>query len=263
MVFIDSHVHLADAAFASDVDEVVTRARAAGARALVCIGESPEAAPRARELASRYPAFVYHTSGVHPHDASTWDSARHSEEIRQAVSLGAVAVGECGLDYFYDNSPREQQRRALHAQLDLAGELGRPLVLHTRDAEEDTRAFLREAAAANVKGVLHCFTGTLSLAEDGLAAGWYVSFSGIITFRKWTDIELLRAIPDDRLLVETDAPYLAPVPYRGKRNEPAYVAQTLAHLASVRDVALHDLAVKTIANTCALFGITPGSSSNT
>ena len=185
MIFADSHVHLADAAFAEDVDAVIERARAAGARALVCIGESPAAARRAQQVAQRHAPWVFHTCGVHPHDADSWNHERDSAAIRDAAAIGAVAVGECGLDYFYDNAPREQQRRVLQEQVELAAELGRPVVLHTRDAEADTMDMLRDARAAGVRGVLHCFTGSHALAEAGLAADWYVSFSGIITFKKW------------------------------------------------------------------------------
>jgi TatD DNase family protein len=166
-----------------------------------------------------------------------------------------VAVGECGLDYHYDNSPRDRQREAFSAQLHLAAETRRPVVVHTRDAEEDTTAMLADAASMGVVGVLHCFTGTAALAGRALDVGWYVSFSGIITFRSWTDDALLRLVPEDRLLVESDSPYLAPVPHRGKRNEPAWVSLTLAHLAAARDTSAARLGEVTAANTERLFGL--------
>jgi TatD DNase family protein len=255
VVFADSHVHLADAAFTDDVDAVIERARAAGARALVCIGESPVAARRAQQVAERYPQFVFHTCGVHPYDASSWDDARDGAAIREAVGRGAVAVGECGLDTTYGHVPREDQRRALDAQMALAAELNRPIVLHTREAEADTINVLREARAAGVRGVLHCFTGSHALAEAGLDAGWYVSFSGIITFKKWSDDSLLRLVPDDRLLIESDAPYLAPVPHRGKRNESSFVSVTLARIAATRETDPDRLGRQTLLNTCQLFGL--------
>ena len=251
--FADSHVHLADAAFTDDVDAVIERARAAGARALVCIGESPSAALRAQQIASRHPGFVYHTCGVHPHDANTWDDTRDAEAIRAAVAAGAVAIGECGLDNHYDHVPRAQQRRALDAQVALAAELRRPIVLHTRDAEADTMAMLRDARSAGVQGVLHCFTGSHALADAGIDAGWYVSFSGIVTFKKWSDDALLRMVPSDRLLVESDAPYLAPVPHRGKRNESSFVALTLARVADARDTDPRALGSLVLDNTARLF----------
>ncbi len=255
MSYADSHVHLASEAFTDDVDATIDRARAEGARALVCIGESPAAALRARGIAARHPDLVYHTCGVHPHDAAEWDGARDAEAVREAVALGAVAVGECGLDYHYDHAPRAVQRRTLQAQLDLAAELDRPIVLHTREAEADTRDMLHSAASAGIRGVLHCFTGSVALAEAGLAAGWYVSFSGIITFRNWTDLDLLKLVPDDRLLVESDAPYLAPVPNRGKRNESSWVPHTIRRLADVRGTSPNQLAALTLQNTRTFFSL--------
>jgi TatD DNase family protein len=168
---------------------------------------------------------------------------------------GGVAVGECGLDYHYDNSPRDAQRAAFSAQIALAEETKRPVVVHTRDAEDDTRAAIGEARSAGVIGVLHCYTGTHSLADFAVAAGWYVSFSGIVTFKKWADDDLIRKVPRDRLLVESDSPYLAPVPYRGKRNEPAWVAHTLKRVATVRGDDPRALGSATAANTRRLFGL--------
>jgi TatD DNase family protein len=258
--FIDSHVHLADAAFEHDVDEVIARARASGARALVAIGETPDTARRSSALATQYPGYVYWTAGMHPHHAADWQPNRDPQLLRSMLAEGAVAVGECGLDYFYDNAPRETQRLVLDAQLNIAAETGKPMVLHTREAEDDTMAFLQRATEQGVRGVLHCFTGSLQLAMAGISAGWYVSFSGIITFRKWTDTALLQAVPLHRLLVESDAPYLAPVPHRGKRNESAFVARTLEHLAQARGLDVDELGTVTMQNTVDLFGIDVGSS---
>jgi len=253
--FVDSHTHLADPAFDADRDEVIERARAAGARALVCIGESLPAADRAHSLALAHPAFIAWTAGVHPHDAAEFDAARDVPALRERMRAGAVAVGECGLDYHYDNSPRNRQIAAFTAQLELAREMARPVVVHTRDAEADTNALVREAGVSGVRGVLHCFTGSIALARAALDAGWFISFSGIITFRKWTDLELLRLVPDDRLLVESDAPYLAPVPFRGKRNEPAWVSNTVQRLAEVRGADVIALGARTAANADSLFGL--------
>lgn len=255
--FIDSHCHLADPAFDADREQVIARARQTGARALVCIGESLDAAARARAIAEAHPGFVYHTAGVHPHDAAGFDHVRDVAAIRAELARGAVAIGECGLDYHYDHSPRDRQRAAFAAQLDLARDAGRPVVVHTRLAEDDTAAMLREAGAAGTRGVLHCFTGTRALARVGLDAGWYVSFSGIVTFRKWEDVELLRFVPDDRLLAESDAPYLAPVPHRGKRNEPAWVTFTLARIAEARGVTAAALGTLASGNAERLFGLAP------
>ena len=254
-IFIDSHAHLADAAFSGDRDAVISRARAAGAQGIVCIGESLAAAKVAVKLGVDNPGFVFATAGIHPHDASAFNAGHDLPRLREILRLGAVAVGECGLDYHYDNSPREAQLSAFRAQLELAADERKPMVVHTRDAEEDTRAMVAEAGAAGVTGVLHCYTGSHSLAEHALSAGWYISFSGIVTFKKWTDVELLRLVPDDRLLVESDSPYLAPVPFRGKRNEPAWVPHTLATVAAARGTDAGQLGRITSDNSRRLFGL--------
>jgi TatD DNase family protein len=253
-IFIYSHAHLADAAFAGDRGAVITRARDAGAAAIVCIGESLQVAAIAAQCAAEYPGFVFATAGIHPHDAAGFEEQRDIPRLRELLGT-AVAVGECGLDYHYDNSPRQAQRAAFSAQIALAAETSRPVVVHTRDAEDDTREFLGEARSAGVIGVLHCYTGSHALAEFALAAGWYVSFSGIVTFNKWSDDDLLRLVPQDRLLVESDSPYLAPVPFRGKRNEPAWVAHTLSKLAATRGDDAFELASVTAANAQRLFGL--------
>jgi len=253
--FVDSHAHLADPAFAADVDDTIARARATGARAIVCIGESPDAADQAREIARRHAGVVSHTAGVHPHDAARFDPQRDLARLREHLQNGAVAVGECGLDYFYDSAAPDQQRRAFAAQIALAAEVDRPLVVHTRHAVDDTMAMIDDAVRAGVRGVLHCFTGPRVLAERALGGGWFVSFSGIVTFRNWSDDDLIRTIPDDRLLVESDAPYLAPVPHRSKRNEPAYVSFTVAKVASARGVSADEVGELTIRNAEALFGL--------
>jgi len=258
--FFDSHEHMASNAFDADRDAVIERAIAAGALGILCIGESVDAATRAREVAERYPDTIWWTAGIHPHDAAEFDSARDLDALRTFVGQGALAIGECGLDYHYNNSPPRAQRHAFAMQLALARELDRPVVVHTRAAVEDTRAMISDAATGGgeglaagerrgqVRGVLHCFTGPIELALEAVALGWYVSFSGIITFRGWTDEALLRVIPEDRLLVESDSPYLAPVPNRGRRNEPAWVERTIARLAQARDTDAGNLAATTSAN---------------
>lgn len=257
-MFIDSHAHLADPAFDDDRDAVVQAARESGAVALICIGESRPAAAGARALADRFCGLVFFTAGVHPHDATTYDPQRDGEWIREELEAGAVAVGECGLDYHYDHVPADRQRAALRDQLGLAAATAHPVVLHTRDAEADTEAALREASGALVRGVLHCFTGSLALAAVALDAGWMVSFSGIVTFAKWAGDAVIRAIPDDRLLVETDAPYLAPVPIRGRRNEPRYVPHILDRLAAVRGTTPDVIGRLTTRNAQRFFGLATG-----
>jgi TatD DNase family protein len=254
--FVDSHAHLADPAFEGDADAVIERAREGGARAIVCIGESLAAAARARVIAARYPGFVSFTAGVHPSEAGAFDPAADPERIAEEVRAGAVAVGECGLDYHYDHAPRPQQRRAFAAQLAVAREVERPVVVHTRGADDDAEAMISEAGAAGVRGILHCFTGPHRLAEAALAVGWYVSFSGMVTFKRWTEDELVRLVPADRLLAESDSPYLAPVPYRGKRNEPAWVALTVGRLAAIRGTDAELLGAQVTDNAARCFGLT-------
>ncbi len=212
----------------------------------------------AAECAAKYPGFVFPTAGIHPHDAAAFDERRDILRLRQLLTGSAIAVGECGLDYHYDNSPPELQRAAFAAQISLAAELEKPIIVHTRDAEDDTRSLIGDARSAGVIGVMHCYTGSHSLAERALDAGWYVSFSGIVTFKKWLDDDLLRLVPPDRLLVESDSPYLAPVPFRGKRNEPAWVPRTVSRVASARGDDAIDLGRATAANAARLFGLALG-----
>jgi len=215
------------------------------------------AARDAASVSRENAGYVFHSAGVHPHDASGFDPASHIAELRALIEEGAVAIGECGLDYHYDNSPRLEQRRAFAEQLALAAELKRPVVVHTRDAEDDTRAMVSEAGKSGVKGVLHCFTGSHALAEAALEAGWFISFSGIVTFRKWTDDDLLRLVPNDRILAESDSPYLAPAPHRGKRNEPAWVSFTVARLAAARGITAEEMGETVAANATQLFNLAP------
>jgi TatD DNase family protein len=226
-----------------------------GPAAVICIGESLDAGAAAVTYAAENPGFVFATAGIHPHDAASFDAQRDLPHLSALLRSGAVAIGECGLDYHYDNSPREIQRAAFSAQVALAGEVHCPVIVHTRDAEDDTRAIIREARTAGVLGVLHCYTGSHSLAEFAVDAGWYISFSGIVTFKKWVDDDLVRLVPRNRLLVESDSPFLAPVPHRGKRNEPAWVVHTLGKVAAVRGEDAFDLGQATAANTERLFGL--------
>ena len=214
---------------------------------------APWQVSRALVLLGRSPTCRITLPG--PGSAPAGHRQRDGDAIREAVAHGAVAIGECGLDNHYDHVPAAHQRHVLAEQVALASELRRPIVLHTREAEPDTIAMLRDAESAGVVGVLHCFTGSHHLAEAGLAAGWYVSFSGIVTFKKWVDDALLQLVPDDRLLIESDAPYLAPVPHRGKRNESAFVSLTLARIAAARDTEVSRLGMITLANTQRVFGL--------
>jgi TatD DNase family protein len=253
--WFDSHAHLAAEPFAHDITDVLRGAREAGGEGIICIGESIDAAARARRIAEAHPGFVWWTSGVHPHDAAAYDPVRDGEHIAMDLAAGAVAVGECGLDYHYDHSPRALQRRAFAAQLALAAQYHRPVVVHTRDAEDDTISMLQEAGSAGITGVLHCFTGTMRLAEVAIEQGWYISWSGIITFKKWDGDPVIRIVPQEHLLIESDSPYLAPVPFRGKRNEPAWCARTLERLAAVRAVDSTVLGQAVVANARRCFAL--------
>lgn len=227
----DSHCHLTDVAFAGDLDAVLERAAAAGVNGVVTIASNASDAEAATSLADRH-RDVWCTAGVHPHEASV--AVRDLPRIAELLSLSrVVAVGETGLDYHYDNAPREVQRRAFERHLELAAASGLPVVVHSREADEDTQAALR--SATGVRGVLHCFTGGDALLDSALEAGWCVGFGGMVTFRNWKGADQLRRVPADRLLLETDGPYLAPVPYRGRRNEPAWVAITCETAARIRD----------------------------
>ena len=226
---VDSHCHLADNAFTDDLEAVVDRARSAGLTHALCIlaAENAIELERAAHLAAVWPEVRFGV-GVHPHQAGQFSDAGAGLETRVRTAIaglpGARALGEIGLDYHYDFAPKPVQHRVFRTQIQLARALDLPVIIHTREAEEDTIDILREEGGGQVRGVLHCFTGTRRLAEAGLALGLHISFAGIVTFPKAANLrEIAGIVPADRLLCETDSPYLAPVPYRGKRNEPAWV----------------------------------------
>jgi TatD DNase family protein len=256
---IDSHCHLADETYAADLDAVIERAKDAGLeRALVVLeaGNAKEAAQAGR-VAALWPETRV-TVGVHPHQAHQFasDPRRAAVVVGEqfAATASARAIGEIGLDYHYDFSPRDVQQAVFRAQIRLARELQRPVVIHTREADEDTLAILGDEGGGALRGVLHCFTGNDALADAGLALGFFVSLAGIVTFPKAAALrETARRVPLDRLLVETDSPFLAPVPYRGKRNEPAYVARVVEALADLHGVPPERLAERTSANFHTLF----------
>jgi len=243
---IDSHCHLADAVFVDDLVAVVTRAKAAGVGSALCILSADEADELARVPVVRaaWPEARF-AAGIHPHHAGSF-AGRIDEAVavlEAAIrSAEAAVVGEIGLDYHYDFAPRVVQREVFAAQVALAGRLGRSVAIHTRDAMEDTLAVLREAAPA-VRGVMHCFSGSAGEARAALDLGLQISISGIVTFPKGGNVrEVATFVPADSLLIETDAPFLAPVSYRGKRNEPAWVTETLGAVAKARGMAPDALA---------------------
>ena len=250
-MLVDTHCHLGDAAFAGDRAEALDRAAAAGVGHVVVVGESPEAAADAIALAQADPR-VSATAGIHPHIAQRWDAAAGAWLEAQLRDTRVVAAGEMGLDYHYDHAPRERQRAAFEAQLALAARAGKPAVIHAREADDDVAAILGNQPDA--VAILHSFSGADRLLEAGLALGHYVSFSGMVTFRNWRRDEAIRRVPRERLLVETDAPYLAPVPYRGKRNEPGFVVEVAKRLAEVIGMPFEEMARVTTENAARVFG---------
>lgn len=249
----DSHLHLTDSRLADDREAVLARAREAGVREMVTVGTDPEDARQALRLAAADEG-IWASAGLHPHDA-----LRFSEEILSQLAALAeeprvVAIGETGLDFFYDNSPRTEQLECFRAQMGLAEGCGLPVIVHSREADAETAQVLSEFAG-RVSGVLHCFTGGAALLEAGLEAGWYVSFSGIATFAGELE-ESVRRVPEDRLLIETDSPYLAPVPKRGRRNEPAFLPFTCDRVAAIRGIASEELAASTRSNALRFYQLT-------
>jgi len=244
VTLVDSHCHLDDGKFDSDREQVMERALSAGVEMMMAIGTGSELDVAIRQ-AERYP-FIYATIGVHPHDASKATEETFAQLRDLASHPKVLAVGEIGLDYHYDFSPREVQQSVFERQLEIAAEFGKPVVIHTREAWEDTLA--QVTALAN-GGIMHCFTGDRGQAAQALERGFHLSFGGVLTFPKAEELrQAARLVPEDRLLVATDCPYLAPVPHRGKRNEPAFVVDTARRLAEVRGATVEAIAECTTRN---------------
>jgi TatD DNase family protein len=255
-MLIDTHCHLADPAYDADRGEVLERAWGGGVTRIVVIGESPLSADRALELATT-DSRLSTTAGLHPHEAASWDSDVEAWLRQRLRDPRVVAAGEMGLDYHYAHSPRPSQQAVFEAQLLLAAEAGKPAVIHAREADEDVAAMLREHPS--VPAILHSFSSGPALLRAGLDLGHYVSFSGMVTFRNWQLDHAILETPADRLLLETDGPYLAPVPHRGKRNEPAFVRQVAERIALVRGVPVEELIALTGRNALRVFGPLPQS----
>lgn len=256
-MYIDSHAHIEGEEFNADREAVIQRALDAGVEIIVCVGDGEVAADShaaAFSLADEH-AFIYTTVGVHPHEARLLDDELCAKLAELAQHPKVIAWGEIGLDYHYDNSPREVQREAFRRQLRMARERGLPVSIHTREAEADTLAILNEEwKDSELGGVIHCFTGTRAFAEQAIELGFLISFSGVVTFKKAEDLrETARALPLDKILIETDSPYLAPVPYRGRRNEPAYVVETARAIAELRGLEVGEFARATSDNFKRLF----------
>jgi TatD DNase family protein len=255
-MLIDTHCHLDGEYFPEGPDETLARARSAGVTGFVCVGVgSLLQTEAALALAARRPD-VWATVGVHPHDAASCDAALEAELARLAAAPRVVAIGEIGLDFHYDHSPRAQQEQVFRRFIQLARQLKKPIVVHTRTAPEETLQILAEENARDVGGLIHCFSENKPFATRALDLGFDLSFSGIVTFKRALDIQEVAAwAPADRILVETDSPYLAPIPLRGKRCEPAYVLHTARFVAGLRGIPLEELAEQTSQNAQRLLGV--------
>jgi TatD DNase family protein len=258
-MLIDTHAHLDDARYEADREAMIARARQAGVETMITIGCDLTTSRAAVTLADRYP-FVYASIGVHPHEVKHIRDDWYDEFRQLAHGDKVIAYGEIGLDYHYNHSSPEEQRTRFREQIQLARELTLPIIIHTREAQDDTVRILKEERAYEIGGVFHCFSGDAWLAKDALDLGFYLSFSGILTFQSATMLrEIAKTVPTDRLLIETDCPYLTPIPHRGKRNEPAYVKHVAELLATIKsnDIALtvEDMARITSENARRLFKI--------
>ena len=252
-MLVDSHAHLDDARFDADRDAVLQRARDAGVRTILTIGngDGPDGMGCGIPIAESHD-WIFTSVGVHPHDAAKVEERHYGMIEELAKRPKVVAIGETGLDYYYDNSPRDIQRDVFRRQLVIARQLGMPVIVHTRDADEDTERILDDVRPSC--GVIHCFTSGQRLADFAVNLGFLISFSGIVTFPKAETLaRIAQSLPDDRILVETDCPYLSPVPHRGKRNEPAFVADTARFIARLRNTPFESFSERTSANFNGLF----------
>jgi len=256
IVLIDSHAHLELSEFDSDREDVIRRAGESGVEYIVTVGINLEDSKNAVAIAERYDT-IYASVGVHPHDAKSIDETTYDSLKKLSQSDKVVAFGEIGLDFFRNLSPGELQRRRFGEQLELAGELGLPVIIHDRDAHRETVEMLKNWKNFS-GGVIHCFSGDYDMAVKCLDMGFYISIPGPITYRKSETLrDVVRKIPIDRMLVETDCPFLSPEPKRGKRNEPANVLYTARKVAQIKNLSFEDVAMTTSANTGRLFGIGP------
>ena len=259
MNFIDSHCHIDGEAFDADRDEVVQRARDAGVKAMLCIGTGNPVngeIAKAVETAESY-ENVFASVGVHPHDAKLYDDEAEETLVNLTKSEKVIAWGEIGLDYYYDHSPRNVQREVFIRQIRTAKSLDLPIIIHSRDADDETVEILtNECSYENFRGIMHCFGGTAEMAENLIKLGFLISFAGNVTFKKAENLrDAARVVPLEKLLIETDCPFLTPIPFRGKRNEPMYVAETAKFLADFYGIEVEKLANQTTANFLNFFGI--------
>lgn len=253
-MLFDSHAHLDDEKFADDREAVIARAKENGVTHIINIGADMESSARSVALASQHES-IYAAVGVHPHEAEKVVAADYDQLAEWTRLDKVVAIGEIGLDYYYDLSPRDLQKEVFIRQLDVARQMHMPIVIHDRDAHGDTMAILKREGKGLI-GVVHCFAGSLEMANELIKMGWYIGCDGPVTFKNAAKLpEIMTKIPLERLLIETDSPYLTPVPLRGKRNEPAYVRFVAEHIAALRGISGEELAKVTTKNVCDLFHI--------
>lgn len=254
-MYIDTHAHLTFPEFSEDLPQVIERAKAAGLEAIINIALDDEAINKSLQICTDYPGFIYLAAGLHPHEASEWNDQSYEKFKQLAIKHKMVAIGEMGLDYHYKLSPIEQQKMVFRQSLQLAQELDLPAIIHSREAAKDTLNILQEENKGNLKGVLHCFAGDMRLGKAALEMGLYISFTGNITFPKAENLrQAVREIPIERIMIETDCPFLAPQEFRGKRNEPSYVVKVAEKIAEVKSLSLDEVLTAT-ENAKRLFGL--------
>lgn len=254
-MYFDTHAHLDDKQFSQDQDKVILRAKEAGLQYIVNVGYNVPSAKRTLELISKYD-FIYGAVGMHPHDAKDLDGESLQVLKKIALEPKIVAIGEIGLDYYWNHSPHDVQQRVFRRMIDFARELKKPIIIHDRDAHEDVFRIIKEEGASEVGGIFHCYSGSWPMAKEAVELGFYISIAGPVTFHNAKKtIEVVKEIPLDKLLIETDSPYLAPVPYRGKRNESAYVVKVAEMIAEIKGVPLLEVAKTTLENGKKVFGI--------
>ncbi|HEY8363912.1 MAG TPA: TatD family hydrolase [Tissierellaceae bacterium] len=255
MLLIDSHAHLDDERFDKDRDELIRSLESNGIELVINVGADLKSSIASVSLAEKYPN-IYAAVGVHPHDVKDMDESTLEIIKSLAKRDKVVAIGEIGLDYYYDNSPREDQRKWFKRQLELAKELGLPVIIHSRDAQQETFDIIKEAQDGRLRGVMHCYSGSKEMANEYIKLGFYISIAGPVTFKNARVVkEVAKEVPLDKLLVETDSPYLAPEPHRGKRNEPIFVKFVAGTIAEIKGISFEELAKATNRNTKELFGI--------
>ena len=253
-MLVDSHCHLDYNDFEEDFEDILSRAKDAGVTAILNAGNNIGELDNQLAISEKYP-FIYTAVGVHPHNASEYEGIKAQDFIAKSSHKKVVGIGECGLDYYYDYSPKQTQIDVFREQIIASQETGLPLIIHTRDADDDTIGILKEMYQEKpFSGEIHCFTSSKKLADFALSIGFYLSASGILTFNKSQEIrDIFSSVPLDRLLVETDAPFLAPIPKRGRRNEPCFVRYTAERLAQIKDISFDELAQITSDNFYRLF----------